>query len=149
MNNSSGPLIIALGNPLRGDDGVAWHVAEALTVHALPPGTKVLTTHQLLPEMADDISHATQVIFVDASMQHLPGEVSISRVVDATPDVHRGTHELDPPGVLALADRLFGLAPPATLVAIGGQAFDHSESLSSAVQSAVPTAVSRILILLA
>ena len=144
-----GPLIIALGNPLRGDDGVAWHVAEALSARALPPGAVVLTTHQLLPELAEAISRVSQVIFVDASMQHLPGEVSIAAVAPASGDARRGPHELDPPGVLAMAVRLFGFAPPATLVAIGGQAFEHSESLSSAAHSAVPTAVSRIMALLA
>ncbi len=143
-----GTLIIAIGNPLRGDDGVAWHVAEALRLRPLPQDTTVVTCHQLLPEMAEPVAEATQVIFVDASLAHCAGEVSVSAVVRTTPDLSRGTHELDPAGSLALAVRLFGHAPPASLVAIGGQRFEHSEDLSVAAMAAVPTAVSRICALL-
>lgn len=143
-----GPLIIALGNPLRGDDGVAWHVAEALAQRGLPPGTTLLTSHQLLPEMSDEASQAVQVIFIDASMAHLPGEVSVSTINPSVAAGSQGSHELDPPGLLSLADRLFGHAPPATLVAVGGRQFQHSETLSAETTSAIPAAVLRVIALL-
>lgn len=143
-----GTLIIAIGNPLRGDDGVAWHVAAALEERPLPPQTGVRTVHQLLPELAEETSRAQHVIFIDASLSHLAGEVAISGLTEDRAIAPKGTHELDPAGVLALARRLFGEAPPATLVLVGGASFDHSDVLSPQAALAVPTAVSRVLALL-
>lgn len=142
-----GALIIAIGNPLRGDDGVAWHIAAALEQRPLPPGTTLHTVHQLLPELAEEASRASQVIFIDASLSHLAGEVAVMRA-EAEDGATAAGHDLDPAGLLALARRLFGQAPPATLVLVGGAAFDHSETLSEAAALAVPTAVSRVLALL-
>jgi hydrogenase maturation protease len=143
----TGVLIIAIGNPLRGDDGVAWHIAEALEQHGLPPGATLLTVHQLLPEIAEAASRAEQVIFIDASLTHYPGEVVVMDLQAGQPGSMGGTHELDAAGLLAMASRLFGVAPPATALLVGGAAFDHSETLSPLVTLALPTAVSRVLAL--
>jgi hydrogenase maturation protease len=143
----TGVLIIAIGNPLRGDDGVAWHIADALE-QRLPPEATLLTVHQLLPEIAEAASRAERVIFIDASLSHYPGEVVVMDVPAGAPGAMGGTHELDAAGLLALAARLFGAAPPATAVLVGGAAFDHSEALSPRVALAVPTAVHRVLTLI-
>ena len=69
-------LIIGYGNPLRGDDGVGWRVAEAVAA-ALPDGAaEVLTVHQLTPELAELMSRADRVIFIDAAAEGEAGEVS-------------------------------------------------------------------------
>lgn len=143
-----GTLIIAVGNPLRGDDGVAWHVAAALDERPLPPHTTIHTVHQLLPELAAEAAQVAQVIFVDASLSHLPGEVAVSALPAGAATATTGTHDLDPAGLLALAGRLYGAVPSATLVLIGGAAFEHTDRLSNQVALAVPTAVSRVLALL-
>ena len=63
------------GNPLRGDDGVGWRVAEAVAA-ALPDAVAdVLTVHQLTPELAEPISRAERVIFIDAAAEGKPGAV--------------------------------------------------------------------------
>ncbi|MEZ4518321.1 MAG: hydrogenase maturation protease [Chloroflexota bacterium] len=136
----SGTLIIAIGNPLRGDDGVAWHVVDELFHRDLPEGTCLLTVHQLLPELAQDASEATRIIFIDASMEHQPGETAVIELTQSPLDLSRGTHELDPQGLLALTTRLFDRSPTAYLVAIGGKSFGFSESLSPVVEAAVPVA---------
>jgi hypothetical protein len=62
-------LVIAWGNPLREDDGVAWHVLEALRAlrpHPALPALHLRHAHQLVPEMAECVSRATGVVFVDA-----------------------------------------------------------------------------------
>ena len=62
-------LIIGYGNPLRGDDGVGWRVAEAAGT-ALPEGAAtVLAVHQLTPELSAPISRAGRVVFVDAAAE--------------------------------------------------------------------------------
>ena len=46
-------LVIALGNPLREDDGVGWAVASVLQ---RSKDVRVLVVHQLAPEMAEEVS---------------------------------------------------------------------------------------------
>ena len=60
-------LIVAYGNPLRSDDGVGWVVAEELRRRLASPEVEVLRLQQLLPEVAESLSRADAVIFVDAS----------------------------------------------------------------------------------
>jgi hydrogenase maturation protease len=50
-----GTLIIGYGNPLREDDGVGWQVADQLLKNS-EGSIKVLTAHQLTPELAEPIS---------------------------------------------------------------------------------------------
>ena len=66
-------LIIAYGNPLRSDDGVGWIVAEELRRRLASPEVEVLQLQQLLPEVAESVSRAETVIFVDASCDGEPG----------------------------------------------------------------------------
>src|SRR5271166_6728975 len=67
-----GTLIIGYGNPLRGDDGLGWQVASELAkcVDAL---ISVLAVQQLTPELAEPVSDADLVIFVDACCDGEPG----------------------------------------------------------------------------
>ena len=67
-------LIVAYGNPLRSDDGVGWVVAEELRRRLASPEVEVLQLQQLLPEVAESLSRADTVIFVDASCDGEPGE---------------------------------------------------------------------------
>ena len=69
-------LVIAWGNPLREDDAVAWHVLEAL--RRLQPRQSLPALHlrhaqQLTPEMAECVSRAAGVVFVDARRDGTPG----------------------------------------------------------------------------
>ena len=130
--------VIAYGNPLRGDDGVAWRIAQELERSA--EEAVVLTLHQLTPEVAVVVSQATGVIFVDASQGTIPGRVSTR---DLEPAAAEGslTHHVRPETILALAQRLYGNCPRAALVTVSGASFAVSEGLSPAVQHAVPEAV--------
>jgi hydrogenase maturation protease len=60
-------LIIGYGNTLRNDDGVGVRTAEAIETKNWPD-TRVITTHQLTPELAEDIAGVDRVIFVDATL---------------------------------------------------------------------------------
>ena len=66
-------LIIGYGNPLRGDDGVGWEVASRLAVIIPSEAAHILTVHQLTPELAESVSEADLVIFIDASDVGEPG----------------------------------------------------------------------------
>lgn len=59
-------LIIGYGNPLRGDDGLGWHVAQRLAAVLPQHRARIEVCHQLTPELAEPISRADLVIFIDA-----------------------------------------------------------------------------------
>ena len=143
-------LIIGYGNPLRGDDGVGWRVAEAARA-ALPEGAAtVLAVHQLTPELSAPISRAGRVVFVDAAAEGEPGTVNCFALEEAgqRPALQpSGSHQTTPDALLAMAGELFGRRPPATMVTIAGESFAVSEALTPVVVAAVPEAVKYIVAL--
>jgi hydrogenase maturation protease len=130
-------LIIAYGNPLRSDDGVGWTVAEELSRKLASPEVEVLQLLQLLPEVAESVSRADTVIFVDASYDGEPGEVRC-RPVTPPPTKAQFTHQLSPAELLDLAGRLYGATPQAFCVSLRGQCFEHGEELSESVAACLP-----------
>ena len=66
-------LILGCGNPLRGDDGVGWHAAERLLKRSAELDATIKSCHQLTPELAEPVSKAERVIFIDARIGQTPG----------------------------------------------------------------------------
>jgi hydrogenase maturation protease len=138
-------LVLTCGNPQRGDDGVAGQVADALRAGFCDAGTKVRSDQQWLPEMAELISEAELVVFVDASAELEPGEVRSEEVKARPTSPQAFTHSMTPAGLLALAKQLYGNAPnSAFLVTIGGDSFELAEELSDVVRHAIPVALDQI-----
>ncbi|MGC3998271.1 MAG: hydrogenase maturation protease [Anaeromyxobacter sp.] len=130
-------LALALGTPLRGDDGAGAAMARGLA--ALLPGLEVIETSELLPEHAEAVAQADGVLFLDASISGAPGEVQATRLA---PRVARAAilHALMPEEILGLAQSLYGCAPPAGMVTIAGREFGFGEALSAEVEAALPAA---------
>lgn len=143
-------LIIGYGNPLRGDDGVGWRVTEAVAA-ALPDGAAdVLAVHQLTPELAEPISRAERVVFIDAAAEGQAGEVSCFAVKSAGKQpALQGSHLTTPDALLGMAGELFGRCPPAHMITVAGESFELSEALTPTVAAAVPEVIARILELVA
>ena len=144
-------LILACGNPLRGDDGVAWVIAESIRHDPAFADVEIVFAHQFGPEMAELLCHANVAVFVDASASAAPGEVS-SMNVEAAPEVPQAlSHHLPPAGLLALTQYLYGRTPGRVLaVSVGAESFDLSSdfqqekieaTLSSSVRAAIPEAI--------
>jgi hydrogenase maturation protease len=133
-------LAIALGNPLRQDDGAGAAIARALA-EALP-GLEVVETLELLPEHAEAAAQAGALLLLDASATSAPGEVRVEPIVPA-PARPAMVHALRPEELVGLARALYGRAPPAALITIGGKAFDFGEVLSPEVSAAIPEACRR------
>jgi hydrogenase maturation protease len=135
-------LIIACGNLLRGDDGLAWHAAELIRQDARPE-VEILCSHQLTPEFAEPASRAQTVIFMDAS---LDGEAGIPRwqAISLQPGQLCFSHQLEPAQVIALANTLYGASPKAFAVSLRGICFDHGESLSPEVMRALPAMAAQV-----
>ena len=130
-------LIIGCGNPLRGDDGLAWRVAEKLGSMGLPGDVEIITQHQLTPELASHVSQAARVLFIDASATAAAGEISWEEIRPVRSVVAPFSHQLSPAAVLNLSQELYGHSPQAFLISIGAENFEHGESLSPKVEAAL------------
>jgi Ni,Fe-hydrogenase maturation factor len=154
-------LVIGYGNSLRGDDGVGPRVAEAIG-QLLLPGVRTLICALLTPELADPISRARKVVFVDAEIVHgsgfeVPGS-GIPNPEPATPNFEHlrwrklepnetsqlMAHAADPRTMLALARDVFGCVPAAWWLTIPAVDLGFQEEFSPAVQRNFEDAVERL-----
>jgi hydrogenase maturation protease len=131
-------LIIGYGNSLRGDDNVGCHVAQMLNQHYhADPDVRVIGSHQLTPEMAEDIAASEFVLFLDAAAGGPPGKIRTA-AVNPTPGPASFAHHLDPALLLAASMELYGSAPPARLLTMVGGTFEFGERLSPLVAQHLP-----------
>jgi len=131
-------LILGCGNPLRSDDGVAWHVLDAIKDLTENSSVNVEAVRQLTPELAEEVSDAETVIFVDAAEGDAGGRVIVRPVDETAPPETRFTHSLSPASLVSLARTLYGKAPKkAFLVTVAASSFELSENLSAPVARGV------------
>jgi len=136
-------LVIAWGNPLREDDAVAWHVLEGLRSLKPRPGLPAFHlrhAHQLSPEMAECVSRAQGVVFVDARRDGVPGEVRCEEIAPSA-GPNPLAHSLSPQALLLFAEQLYGRAPRAVVLSIAGERFGMGEALSPVVRRSLPRAI--------
>jgi hydrogenase maturation protease len=135
-------LVICIGNTLRFDDGFAWHVADELAREG-DENLHVLKVLQLTPELAEAISEAALIIFVDAAAHGKPGTVTCDPVTSSESDF-RYSHDFTPATLMQMANTLYGRQLKAFLICTAGKVFEHGESLSPEVASAVRAAVAKV-----
>ena len=135
-------LVIAYGNPLRGDDGIAWRIADELRSIA-PNNVRVLTVHQLAPELAEAVSEAEMVIFLDAAANGTPGNLHCTPAL-SQPERIRFWHHITPQELLALSENLYARKPHSYLMTVYGERFEHGDVLSDAVADAIPRALALV-----
>lgn len=138
----TGLLVIGYGNNLRRDDGVGPKVADAVAALALH-GVRVLACPLLTPELADPVSRARVVIFVDAAVD-APREVQL-RVLAPADTSQVMAHAASPATVLALARDVFGHAPEAWWLTIPVEDLGIGEELSLLAQRGFEIAVQEVL----
>jgi hydrogenase maturation protease len=141
----SGCLLIAFGNPLRGDDGLAEEAARLLERELAGTQTQVLVVHQLVPELAETMSTADIVVFVDASAHGQPGSVHNEAVLPEEGPLPAFDHVFVPATLLAYCLRLYGQRPAARLFSISGESFAPGIGLSAAVRKSIPKLVEETL----
>jgi hydrogenase maturation protease len=137
-------LVIGYGNELRGDDA-----AGPLTVREIAalnrPNLRALAVHQLMPELAEPISRASAVVFVDARLplEANPAASEEMGVVELEPQVSGdySAHYSDPAFLLGLAARLYGHCPRAWLATIPAEQFELGVPLSSVTLRGIRAAV--------
>jgi hydrogenase maturation protease len=138
-------LIIGYGNPLRGDDGVGVHAAQTLGRSVHDETVKVLSQHQLSPDLASDLAEARAVLFIDANSEGAPGTLKVETITPDTSYAGSFSHHLQPSVLLALTQTLYGKCPKTLLFSIAGKCFDHVEGLSEEVRTVLPMLYENVL----
>ena len=135
-------LVLACGNSLRGDDGVALYIANCLRNGLCGPEIHIHSDQQWTPELAEPISQAELVIFLDASAGVAPGKITCQPLQPVSDSPASFTHQTSPAALLSLAEELFGARPAsAFLLTVGGAFFEMREGLSEPVRLAIPQAI--------
>ena len=118
-------LVLAVGNPSRGDDALGPRLLECLAADGLTAkgDVELLTDFQLQVEHALDLEGRQAVLFVDAAHPGTVAGLDLSRL-QASTRMAAHSHALSPPEVLQVARRLAGTAPPAWQLALEGECFD-------------------------
>jgi hydrogenase maturation protease len=151
-------LVIGIGNELRRDDGLG-PAAVALLRQSLPHELNMqwMTSHQMLPELAEQAQQARGVIVIDAAVDLEPGKIRL-QAIDPTPPAEvkkeslpmsmrdgRGPgHGLRAEALPALALQVYGHCPPVWYASIGAADMGIGEGLSEPVQKALPALLEEI-----
>lgn len=136
-------LVLAVGNPSRGDDAIGPLLAERLEAAALP-GVEVITEFQLQVENALDLEDRERVIFVDAGID-TPAPFELRRVRPAADFLHT-SHALSPEAVLATYERIKGrIAAETWVLCVRGEAFELGAAPSAAAISHLEAACAALL----
>lgn len=135
-------LILACGNSLREDDGIGPFLASWAEEHWRDdPRVRVICDHQWTPEMAQEVAAAETVIFVDASLDQAPGQISLHELSAASLKPGLVTHHLGAAELLGVAHDLYRQQPrSACLMTVGAGSIELGEGFSAAVEKALPEA---------
>ncbi len=117
--------MVAIGNRLRRDDGVAHRVLE---LAGPMPGAKTWAVTQLTPEMAEEMAGADRVVFIDADIEG--GKARIEPVEAGRWGTPLG-HAMGPGEVVGLARSLFNFQGEALLCRVPGADFSEGEDLTA------------------
>ena len=136
-------LILGYGNTLRGDDALGIHAAHALhDFYCTDGGVRVLATSQLTFDLAEDISQAQLILFIDAAVAGLPGDIHSEEILPADEKV-RFTHHWTPRTLLMLTKQLYGTTPAAVSLTMAVGTSEVGVGLSKEVQSNLPELLER------
>lgn len=156
-------LLIGIGNPLRGDDGVGARLLEELarecpqegagegglerageSRRSSGPGAEFKAVQQLTPELALAVAQARRVLFVDAWANPGSAEPWIETLrpgrEESLDAACLGAHGWGPLALVSLAELLYGWRGEAALLRVPAFAFPHGPGFSAALEQALPRA---------
>jgi Ni,Fe-hydrogenase maturation factor len=128
-------VVIAVGNPLRGDDGIAHLVAEWLAADGGGAGSPaqaiglphIVHTQQLTPEIAAELESCDLAVMVDADIK--AAAPVVSRLREGPGDALL-SHVMSPAHVIALARKLYGFHGEAWLCRLPARDFTAGAPVS-------------------
>ncbi len=149
-------LILALGNPILCDDGVAFHVLERMRAH-LPPESDDLGIEEACTggiDLLTFILDYDRVLILDAVLTRRdpPGSVNVFQVDELNESIHADSpHHTNFATAIELGNRLHSDRMPGEILIIGVEVdniLDFTEDLTKPVAEAVPVAAERSLAIL-
>lgn len=139
-------LVLAVGNPSRGDDAIGPLLAEQLTrwLAQQDDSTRaridVITDQQLVVEHVFDLQGRQRVLFIDAAAQG-PAAVQLMALQPPTELPAVSSHSSTPTQLLGLHRSLLNTPPPpAALLTLTGHGFELGAPLSDEAQRGMPLA---------
>lgn len=140
-------VVVGVGNPLRGDDGIGPAVVEALRGR-VPDDTVLAVSDGEPARLLDLWRDADTVIIVEAlcSRPGRPGELRTLTPAEAAGHARAtaSTHSLGLGECLALAETLDRMPPRLVVHAVEAADLGLGEHLSDAVRSALPELTERV-----
>ena len=137
-------LLIGIGNPLRGDDGVGALLLEELARELGAWSTasaELKAVHQLTPELALLVGESRRVLFLDACVSPRTTEPWIERLAHQSVQPEAlGGHCFSPQAVVALARGLYGWAGEGALLRVPAFSFPQGTALSEPLVRRLPKA---------
>ena len=155
-------LIIGLGNPILGDDGVGWVIAEQVRSVLLNPQSAIHNPQSIEVDCAslgglslmERLSGSERVILVDTIFTGTQPVGTVSQFsLTALPDLSAGhsasAHDTSLQNALQVGRDMHILLPKdeeVTIISIEAEAvYDFSQELSPSVAAAVPVALKKVL----
>jgi hydrogenase maturation protease len=142
-------LILGLGNPLRGDDGIGPRVIEELARRGLPEGVSSLDGGTGGLDLLNVLEGWERVVIVDAAdVGREPGQFVRFKPEQARFVETAAPHSLHHAGLgeaLALANALGQSLPEMTIFGVQPARIDWGQGLSPAVEAAIPALADAVL----
>ena len=145
QNPTGGDIwVVGFGNRNRRDDGSGPYAADQLKAClGDTAGVHVISLHQLVPELADELKSASCVYFIDAAQGFLPGNC-LWRRIRPVMEMQTPAHSLSPEALLGLTRLIFNRCPPAWMITIQGSDFGFGEGLSTVAEEGANCAVQEV-----
>jgi hydrogenase maturation protease len=145
----SGTLVIGLGNPLRGDDGIGMRIADLLSHCTLPDGVEVVRGGTGGLELVNWMEGWHRVIIVDAAeVGQVPGGFVRFTLDEGSllgDDRHLSIHAAGLREALLLAEVLGVLPKEVIVYGVQPARLDWDDTLSPEVEAAVPKILNSVL----
>jgi hydrogenase maturation protease len=143
-------LVVDLGNPILGDDGIGWRVADAIKAGLDDPDVEVLCLSLGGLALMEHLAGYRRVIIIDAMTTGAAAgtlHALSAREMDELSVQHTASvHDLSLAHALALGREL-GLDLPEEIQMVGVEAapeFEFGETLSPLVAAAIPGAMEAV-----
>jgi hydrogenase maturation protease len=142
-------LVIGLGNPLRGDDGVGVRVAQALASQALPPDVEVVDGGTQGLGIVNLMEGWQRVILVDAAdVDSPPGQFvrfTLDEVRLLGDEQQLSVHAAGLRDALLLAQALNMLPPEVVIFGVQPANLEWNSTLSPEVETVLPSLMTAVL----
>lgn len=131
-------IIIGIGNPMRGDDGVGWAVIDLLKQNTQIPLQKQRGD---IADLMEAFEHYSTVYLVDACTLNAPAGSwrRIDGIHDSLPEEHTqtSTHGFGITQAIGMAKNLNLLPSKLIIYAICGHDYEMNNTLSPSVEAAI------------